>query len=363
MKSELRFALLGCGKVAKKHAEAIQAADHARLVTVVDMNQNIAADFASEYGVFWHTDIHDMMSKEDIDVVSIATPTGTHHDLCMDIIPYKKDIIVEKPVTLRLDDVNHLMSESQKAGICLFEVKQYRFHPAVQALHDALASGRFEKLVFVDAKTFWCRPKSYYEEAAWRGTWDQDGGVFMNQAIHHIDLLQWLAGPVDSVYAKGDTVLSGIEAEDVGCAILTFTSGIMGVVEATTCARPMDIESSISILGEKGSVVIGGNATNQIKSWKFQDKQAIDDQIIEQYSKPSMSQDKTGHRRMYQEVVNCLSNGRDTDKNSYLVDIKKAQTCIELMHAIYESMETGQEISIHSGPRKNKLGRAVSSLS
>ncbi len=357
MSSELRFAILGCGNVAQKHAEAISEVKNAQLTAVVDINLDAAKEFGKSFDVRWYKDIDQLLSKEKVDVITVATPSGKHYAQCMDILRYKKDMIVEKPITLRLVDANNLLKEANKIGVKVFEVKQYRFHPAVQKLYKAITEGRFGRIVFADARTFWCRPQHYYEGSNWRGTWAEDGGVFMNQAIHHIDLLQWLVGPVESVYARGATMLSKIEAEDVGCAFFKFTSGALGVVEATTCARPVDIESSISILGEKGSVVIGGYATNQIKIWNFLEKSEEDDEILKLYSQPSMAKDKSGHKRMYQDIVECLCNYNECGANGFLVDLLKARMCVELMNAIYESIEIDQEIELRFRPKKTKLGR------
>jgi predicted dehydrogenase len=357
VKSKIRCAILGCGKIAKKHAEAILAVEKAHLVAGVETNNRIAKDFAQCYEVPCYEDIERLFSNEDIDVVIIATPSGTHYTQCMEVIQYGKDIIVEKPITLRLDDADNLLKESINAGVNIIEVKQYRFHPAVQKLHEAIETGRIGKIIYAAGRTFWCRPEHYYKSADWRGTWAADGGVFMNQAIHHVDLLQWLVGPVESVYAQGRTMLSDIEAEDCGCAFLKFASGALGVVEATTCARPVDVESSMSILGEKGSVVIGGYATNQIIVWNFQEEYDEDDETIRLLSQPTMAKDKSGHRRMYREIVNYLFHDKDYSEHSYLVNASKARMCVELMNAIYESIETDHEIQLRFRPQKSKLGR------
>lgn len=360
MKQGIRFALIGCGKIAKKHAESILSTGSSQLVAVADTNEQAARNFAQAYDASWHKNYHEMLAKEDVDVVCVLTPSGSHYAICMDIFDYGKHMVVEKPLTLRLDEANDLLRRSHELGVKLFVVKQYRFHEPVQKLYEAIKKDRFGKIVMATARIRWCRPQHYYDQAAWRGTWAEDGGVFVNQAIHQIDLLQWLVGPVDSITAKSATMLTNVEVEDVGIAIIKFNSGALGLIEATTCVRPRDIESSISIMGEKGIVEIGGLATNQIKNWNFQNSLPEDQEILGKYSAEDCAKNKVGHERMYKHIVEALqsSNGHNgKNSNGFLVDALEARKGIELINAIYESIETGQEIQLRFRPSKCRLGR------
>ena len=255
-KRKIKFALIGCGRIAVKHAKLLISMDNVELVAVSDNIHERVKGFSEKYHVKGYLDYKEMLKKEDIEVVSVLTPSGTHAAIGVDVANSKKHLVVEKPMALRLEDADLLIETCYRNGIKLFVVKQNRFNLPVKKLKEALDNGRFGKLVLGTVRVRWSRRQDYYDQDEWRGTWAQDGGVLTNQASHHVDLLQWMMGPVDSVVAKAGTYLSNIETEDTGVAILKFRNGGLGIVEATTCARPKDLEGSISILGEKGAVEI-----------------------------------------------------------------------------------------------------------
>jgi len=349
----LKFALVGCGRISKKHAELLGKGQipNAKLVAVCDIVEEKAKKCADTYGVNYYTDMDEMMEKEDIDVVSILTESGNHAKHTIHLAQYGKHIVVEKPMALTLDDADHMIEACDRNNCKLFVVKQNRFNLPVQKLREALDRGRFGKLVLGTVRVRWKRDQSYYDQAPWRGTWAMDGGVLANQASHHIDLLQWMMGPVVSVFAHGITALVDIEAEDTATAVLKFKNGALGIVEATTAARPKDMEGSISILGEKGSVVIGGFAVNKIEHWEFDPPLPEDEIIRREYNENPPNVYGFGHKRYYEDVVHAILNNTRS-----LVDGLEGRKSLELITAMYESMETGKEVFLRFQPQKCKLG-------
>ena len=350
----LNFALIGCGRIAKRHAELLGTGKikGASLVAVCDIIEEKAKLIGEKYNVPYFTDIDEMLSsKIPIDVVSILTPSGLHAEHTIKVASYKKHIVVEKPMALTLSDADEMIKNCDINGCKLFVVKQNRFNIPVQKLREALESGRFGKLVLGTVRVRWCRTQEYYDSDEWRGTWRYDGGVFTNQASHHIDLLEWMMGDVESVFAKSITALVNIEVEDTGVAVLKFTNGALGIIEATTATRPKDLEGSISILGERGVVEIGGFAVNEIKVWNFVDPIESDKEVIEKYSVNPPDVYGFGHKMYYEHVVDCIVNGKKA-----LVDGLEGRKSLELITAIYESIETGKEVFLRFKPNKCKLG-------
>ena len=220
-----------------------------------------------------------------IDVISVLTPSGAHCENVLEFARYGRPMVVEKPLALRLKDADDMIEACDAHGVKLFVVHQNRYNLPIVKAREALEQGRFGRLVLGTVRLRWTRDQAYYDSASWRGTWAHDGGVFMNQAVHHIDMLTWFMGNVETVRSMAATRLVNIETEDTGVAVMRFNSGALGVLEATTATRPKDLEGSISILGEKGSVVIGGFFMNELVTWDFADRQPIDDVIFEQYGR------------------------------------------------------------------------------
>ena len=293
----------------------------------------------------------------EIDVVAVLTQSGLHAEHVLQLVKYGKNIIVEKPMALNIDDADSMIRSCYLAGIQLFVVKQNRFNVPVQCLRRAVESGRFGKLVLGTVRVRWCRPQHYYDQDAWRGTWAYDGGVLANQASHHVDLLQWMMGDVQSVFAKGRTALVQIETEDTSVATVQFKNGALGVVEATTATRPRDLEGSISILGELGSVEIAGFAVNAIRTWQFATEVPEDKDVVEKYSVNPPNVYGFGHQAYYEHVVDCLTNGTKP-----LVDGIEGRKSVELISALYESIETGREIHLRFHPQHCRLGVRSSAI-
>lgn len=349
----ITVALVGCGRIAQRHAALLgdQQIDGARLAAVCDPDTSRAAPLAEKYSVPAFQDMHEMMKTVRPDVVSILTPSGMHAAHVIELAPYGAQVVVEKPMALRLGDADRMIEACDRAGVKLFVVKQNRFNLPVLKLREALEAGRFGKLVMGTVRVRWCRPQRYYDQDDWRGTWALDGGVLANQASHHVDLLEWMLGDVDSVFARGTTALVDIECEDTAAAVLHFRNGALGIIEATTAARPTDLEGSISILGEKGTVEIGGFAVNQLKTWRFDEETEEDQTVKERFSNNPPDVYGFGHKAYYEHVVDCLQSSR-----GQLVDGIAGRRSLELIIAMYESMETGKEVSLRFHPSRCQLG-------
>ena len=345
-----KFALIGCGRISYKHINAINVIENAKLVAVCDIKEERAKTKGEENSIPWYTDYHEMLKNEDIDIVNILVESGKHAEIFKDIAKYKKHIIVEKPMALTLSDADDMIRISDENIIKLFVVKQNRFNPPVKLLRKALEEGRFGKLILATARVRWHRDQAYYDQDYWRGTWKYDGGVFTNQASHHLDLLEWMMGDVESVFAKSDTFLHQIEVEDTGVALFKFSNGALGTFEATTCTNPVDLEGSISILGENGTVEIGGFAVNEMKVWNFKDKKEYDKEAFNTSYIPKNVYG-SGHKEYIKNVLNAIENN-----TIGLVEGIEGRRSLELINAIYESIETEKEIYLKFRPKKCKLG-------
>jgi UDP-N-acetyl-2-amino-2-deoxyglucuronate dehydrogenase len=349
----LKFALVGCGRIAKRHSELLGLGqiEGAKLVAACDTDAAKAADIGKQFSIAHFTDMHQMMQSVAIDVVVVLTESGNHAKHVVELARHGKHIVVEKPMALRLEDADAMIAACDAAGVKLFVVKQNRFNVPVVKLREAVEQKRFGKLVLGTVRVRWCRPQSYYDQAPWRGTWALDGGVLTNQASHHIDMLEWMLGEVDSVFAMSTTALANIEAEDTAVVTLKFKNGALGVIEATTAVRPKDLEGSISILGEGGSVEIGGFAVNKMKVWNFIETMPGDDEVMDKFSVNPPNVYGFGHQAYYEHVVDCIKNN-----SKHLVDGLTGRKSLELINAIYESIETGKEVSLRFKPKYCRLG-------
>jgi len=349
----LRFGLLGCGRISKRHSDLLGSnqIENAKLVAVCDPVRERADAVATKFAVPADYDIETFLARKDIDVVTVLTPSGMHPQHAIACAKAGKHVVVEKPMALRLQDADDMIRACDQAGVKLFVVKQNRFNVPVVKAREALDAGRFGKLVLGTVRVRWCRDQGYYDQDAWRGTWAYDGGVLTNQASHHIDMLEWFFGDVVSVHARATTALVKIETEDTAVATLKFRNGALGIIEATTAVRPKDLEGSLSILGEKGAVEIAGFAVNQIRHWRFVDELASDKDVIEKFSVNPPNVYGFGHQAYYQHVVDCLVHQRGA-----LVDGLEGRKSLELISALYESIETGQEVALHFAPKLCRLG-------
>lgn len=344
-KSELKFALIGCGKIAHRYANLLKdGISDAKFVSVCDVNLEKAQTFAKSFDVPAYSDAVTMIQKENINVACVLTPSGWHAQNTIEIASHCQHIVVEKPMALTLQDADEMIERCDKAGTKLYVVKQNRFNVPVVHLKKAIDEGRFGKLVMGTVRVRWCRKQDYYDQDAWRGTWALDGGVLANQASHHIDLLQWLLGDVKSVKTKGKHFLVDIEAEDTAIALLEFQNGALGVIEATTAARPCDTEGSLSVLGEKGLVEIEGFAVNKLKTWQFDQIRPEDKTILEQENKNPPDPYGYGHRKYLENLVHSILTGDAAKVNGH--DGRKS---VKLLEALYESMSLGKEVLLEQG--------------
>lgn len=350
----LNIAVVGCGRISEKHLGAI-ASDRipTRLVAVCDLIEERAAEKGAKYGVPWYRDYHAMLKAHpETDLIDILTPTGYHAEHVIDLARYGKHILVEKPMALRLEDCDGMIAACQRAGGRLFVVKQNRFNPAVMAARRALEKGRFGKMILGTVRVRWRRDQKYYDQADWRGTWALDGGVISQQASHHLDLLQWFMGPIVTLQCQIATRLMDIEVEDTAAAIMNFDSGALGVFEATTAARPEDLEGSLSLLGEKGSVIIGGMAVNQITYWKFDRAAPEDETIHAEFSQQVPNVYGHGHLPYIAHVVEAIAR-----KKRGLVEADEGKKNIQILTALYESAARGgTPVRPGQRVRKSKLG-------
>ncbi len=349
----IRFGLLGCGRISKRHSDLL-GGNHihgARLVAVCDTDRQRADGAGSKFGVSVYYNLVDLLSDEKVDAVAVLTPSGLHAQHAIACAQAGKHVVVEKPMALRLQDADDMNRACDQAGVKLFVVKQNRFNVPIMKARQALDAGRFGKLVLGTVRVRWCRDQAYYDQDAWRGTWAHDGGVLTNQASHHIDMLEWFFGDVVSVHARSTTALVNIETEDTAVATLKFRNGALGIIEATTATRPADLEGSLSILGEKGAVEIGGFAMNHIRHWRFVTELPSDHEVIEKFSVNPPNVYGFGHQAYYQHVVECLA-----DRGAALVDGLEGRKSLELISALYESIESEQEVPLSFIPRRSRLG-------
>lgn len=350
----IRFALIGCGRIAQKYAEIFSEdlISQGKIVSVCDLVEDKACKLAEKLKVPFYTDMHKMAQNmgHAIDVFIILSESGLHATHTKELAPYKKHIIVEKPMALTLSDADEMIRICDSMGIKLFVVKQNRYNLPIQKLREVFDQNVFGKIVMGTVRVRWCREQKYYDQDPWRGTWAMDGGVFTNQASHHVDLLTWFLGEPVSVFAKSKTALVDIEAEDTGAAIITFKSGAIGIIEATTATRPIDIEGSLSILGENGMVEISGFAVNQLKHWHFNNP-SVQNIDVKEFSENPKSVYGFGHVRYLNHVVDCIQKG-----SASLVDGLEGRKSLELISAIYESIETGKEVFIKFQPKQVRLG-------
>ena len=335
-----RVALVGCGRISKNHFEAIDKIDGLELVAVCDTDPERAQKAGAQWNVPSYTSYERMLGEANADVVTIATPSGLHADQGVAAAQAGKHVVMEKPMAISLTGADALVHACDKAGVQLFVVKQNRLNPPIQLLKRAVDRNRFGRIYMASCTVHWARPQEYYDQAPWRGTWEFDGGAFMNQASHYVDLIQWLMGPVESVMAKTATLARRIETEDSGIAILKFRSGALGTIEVTMLAYPRNLEGSITILGEKGSVKIGGTAVNKIEHWEFADHDD-DDKLAEAANTNPPNVYGLGHQGYYRNVLSVLRGEAKPD-----TDGRAGRKSLELILGIYESAKTGREVPL-----------------
>ncbi len=344
---EVRFAIIGCGRVAKNHVGPLTEIPRAKLVAICDLSTERSEPISDKHHIPAYTNYHEMLQKEQIDVVNILTPSGMHPTHAIDIMErYGKHVVVEKPIVLNLADLDRMKEVAQKKNVKVFPNYQNRYNKAVQKVRADILSGAFGKLVLGTVRLRWCRPQRYYDRDPWRGTWAMDGGALTNQGIHYLDLIQYLMGDVDTAFVRTATQLVTVEVEDTAVGVVTFKSGVMGAVEIVTAARPDDFEASISIMGEKGVAVVTGISANKLSTY------TIDPGAMPANSEEFPDAYGFGHWPFFKDVVADLLDGVP-----HPLSFEEGSRAIRLLNTFYRSSEENRVVKLSEGLASKNLGR------
>jgi UDP-N-acetyl-2-amino-2-deoxyglucuronate dehydrogenase len=337
----IRIAVVGCGRIAANHFEAIRKhADNLELVSVCDVDRVALENATTRTGALGYSRLAKMLEHTTADLVVLATPSGLHASQAIEVARSGRHVMTEKPMATRWHDGLHMVRACDEASVRLFVVKQNRRNATLQLLKRAIDEGRFGRIYTVAVNVFWTRPQSYYDSAEWRGTWEFDGGAFMNQASHYIDLLDWMIGPVESVMAYTGTLARAIEVEDCGVAALRWRSGAMGTVNVSMLTYPKNFEGGITVIGETGTVRIGGVAVNEIQHWVFAENKTEDAQVA-QVNYATSSVYGFGHVSYYENVIGTLRGREEPD-----TDGREGLKSLELLIAIYLSARDGRRVAL-----------------
>ena len=337
----LRFALVGCGRISDNHIAALkQHADRAEWVAVCDKDPQALQRAVSATGVAGFASLDALLAGSDADVVVLATPSGLHPQQAIRCAKAGRHVVSEKPMATKWDEGLAMVQTCREAGVKLFVVKQNRLNAPVQLLKKAIDAGRFGRIHMVTVNVFWTRPQSYYDAAPWRGRWDLDGGAFMNQASHYVDMVDWLVGPVDNVHAYTATQLRQIEAEDSGVMSLRLRSGALASINVTMLTHARNLEGSITVLGELGTVRVGGLAVNRIEHWEFDEPLPEDAHIAAAASEP-ISVYGFGHPLYYANVIDTLRGLAHAEVDGY-----EGLRSLEVLIAAYRSARDGVRVGL-----------------
>ena len=356
---KLKFALIGCGRISTNHIKAIlDNFEDVELISVCDLIKDRAEQKVDEYlnyakersisvirpKVF--IDYQEMLQKEDIDACAICTESGYHAEISINCLTLKKHVLVEKPMAMSLQGADRMIKVAKENKVKLSVCYQNRFNPTIEKLRQAIDSGRFGRIIAGTARTLWNRNKDYYNQSKWRGTWKLDGGCLLNQCMHNIDLLQWMIGnEVDNVFGQtGNYLHSYIETEDYGSIIIRFKNGVIGNVEGTVCVYPRNLEETLTIVGEKGTVVIGGLALNKIIVWNLKDKKDSLKEVQEKYNSEIPNIYGKGHTPLYKNFIGSIRNN-----NSPLIDAYEGKKSLSIVLMAYKSQKHSRVINYNEG--------------
>lgn len=338
---KIRIAIVGCGRISKNHFGSIEKhADQLQLVAVCDSDATTLCEHTERHGVPGYGRMEEMLQKENIDLVALCTPSGLHPEQAEMAARYKVNVITEKPMATRWSDGIAMVKACDEAGVRLFVVKQNRRNATLQLLKRAVEKKRFGRIYMVNINVFWTRPQEYYDSAKWRGTWEFDGGAFMNQASHYVDLLDWLIGPIESLQAYTGTLARDIQVEDTGVLNVRWRSGALGSMNVTMLTYPKNLEGSITIIGEKGTVRVGGVAVNEIQHWEFAEPDE-DDQKVKDASYATTSVYGFGHPLYYDNVVKVMQGEAQPE-----TDGREGLKSLETLIAVYLSARDGRRIAL-----------------
>lgn len=343
----MKYALIGCGRISNNHVVAAMN-NQLEIVAFCDIVRINAEDKVTKFdlqdqNIRIYEDYKEMLEKEKPELVAIATESGKHAKIALDCLDYNCNLIIEKPIALSISDADEIIAKAKKNGVQVCACHQNRFNKSIIEIRKAIEKKRFGKLLYGTAHVRWARNHEYYDRASWRGTWEQDGGALMNQCIHDIDLLRWMMGDeVEMVYGMTDRLIHPyIEAEDLGIAIVKFKNGAYGIIEGTTDVYPKNLEETLYIFGEKGTVKAGGEAVNIIEEWKFSDWFGDEERVKKECAENPPNVYGFGHTKLYKNVIAAIEG-----KEQLVVDAEAGKRALELVLAIYKSAAEGRPVKL-----------------
>lgn len=343
----MKYALIGCGRISPNHLEAA-INNNLNIVGICDIIPEHMGTLLEKLNLKdsnykKYTNYKEMLEKEKPELVAIATESGEHAKIALDCLDAGANIIIEKPIALSLEDADKIIEKSKDKGLIVCANHQNRFNKSIQKIRSAVEHGDFGKMLYGTAHIRWNRGKDYYTQAPWRGTWAQDGGALMNQCIHNIDLLRWMMGDeVSEVCAYTDNLNHDfIEAEDLGIAIIKFKNGSYGIIEGTTNVYPKNLEETLYLFGQKGTVKAGGKSVNMIEEWTFENQTETTEEVKEKNSEIPKNIYGFGHTPLYKDVIKAIENNTKP-----LVDAEAGKRALELVLAIYKSAAEGKPVKL-----------------
>ena len=345
----MRYALVGCGRISANHITAAQA-NQLEIVAISDVLPEKMDEKRTKFDLGEHTkryiNYREMLAKETPELVAICTESGKHAKIALDCIDAGCHVIIEKPIALSLADADEIIQRAKTKGVKVCTSHQNRFNKSIQKIREAVEQGRFGKLFYGTAHIRWCRDENYYKQAPWRGTWEQDGGALMNQCIHNIDLLRWMMGDeIEEVVGMTDKLNHPyIDCEDLGIALVKFKNGSYGIIEGTTDVYPKNLEETLYLFGEKGTVKAGGASVNKIEAWNFADGLDEEEKIIDEFREDPPNIYGFGHTRLYADMIDAIRNNREPYVNG-----EAGRRALELVLAIYKSAAERTSVQLPLG--------------
>ncbi len=343
----MKYSIIGCGRISPNHVMAAKN-NNLEIVAICDIVKENAEDKILKFDldpnkVNVYVNYKEMLEKEKPELVAICTESGKHAAIALDCIAAGCHVIIEKPIALSITDADAIIKAGKEKGVLVCANHQNRFNKSIQEIRKAIEKNRFGKILYGTAHIRWARNHEYYDRASWRGTWEQDGGALMNQCIHDIDLLRWMMGDeIETVYGMTDRLIHPyIEAEDLGLAVVKFKNGSYGTIEGTTNVYPKNLEETLYIFGEKGTVKAGGEAVNIIEEWKFSDYFGDEEKVKKECSENPPNVYGFGHTKLYKNVINAIEG-----KEELLVDGEAGKRALELVLAIYKSAAEGRPVKL-----------------
>lgn len=344
--SKIKTALIGCGRVAQKHLDALDGLpDKFELIAVCDADVDaraaaLRASNTRSHNVKSFENLTELLSQTKPELVVLATPSSLHAEQTILAAKAGCHVMTEKPMATRWNDALQMVSACDKADVKLFVIKQIRFNPLLQRLKKAIEQRRFGRIFMVDINVFWTRPQNYYDSATWRGTWEHDGGALMNQASHYVDLLTWLVGPIESVHAFGGTLARNIEVEDSAVMNVRWRNGALGNMSVTMLSYARNFETTLTILGEKGTVKLGGTACNRIEHWEFESPEPEPTQCLDN-TEHTLTTLRAGHSLYYRDTFDVLRNG-----GTPRTDGREGLKSLEVIIAAYRSIQEDRRVTL-----------------